>query len=242
MTVSVADSFFDDLGEAWGDWADGEGWSNSPAFLVVSDETDAATAALIEAGERLMRVDGYGNEVEPWQLTAGAWETPSFVSDIILTDRGPAVCVDTSGELPRPQGERMLRIIVEELEQRGVSGLIVYPGEEVYLGDFPKVKRPDVRYEPVPSTAARTWFVARSVSCTTTTGWDYHDFEYRARDGGWVWQRTSAERFADAPLDLIEELRREPQPKGRGQVTCILLPDDDSDWWLLPPIEIRQHR
>ena len=122
-TVTVANDLFDHL-QPW-PASIGDGWDGSAAFLVVSDAREEAAAALHAAGQRFMLVDEHGAELEPWQATDAY--TPSYVSDVYLTDRGPALWVDTKGDLPRAQAEAMVRILVEELERRHVSGQVAAP-------------------------------------------------------------------------------------------------------------------
>jgi hypothetical protein len=55
-----------------------------------------------------------------------------------------------------------------------------------------------------------------------------------------VTQRTAAERFDEPPNDLIVALREEPQGPGLGEVNGLLVPDDDSDFYPMPPESIRQ--
>jgi hypothetical protein len=151
------------------------------------------------------------------------------------------MCVDTDGELPRAQAEAILRILREELERRDVAAHVVVPDADVFDGRFPTLARPrTARLERETAAVRRAWFVVRGVTCVTTTGYAYEDFEYRACDGSWVRRRTDAERFPEPPTALVEDLRREPRPAERGEPSGILLPDDDSDWWPLPPIGIRQ--
>jgi hypothetical protein len=105
------------------------------------------------------------------------------------------------------------------------------------LAEVAAASRASARAERAPSA----WFIARGRFLTTTTGEPYEDFEYRTRGGGWVWERTSAEQFADAPVALVTELRRQPRADGVGEVDAIHLPADDSDWYPLPPKQIRPH-
>jgi hypothetical protein len=239
MAVTVADDCFDQQGE---EWSGGDGWHISPGVMVASDETEPAAAALHAAGQRWMFVDEHGVELDEWQVRFGDALTPSWVSDVFLTNRGPALVADTDGELPRPQGEAMLRIVVEELERSGVSAHVTAPDSDPLGGGLPTWKPPtsDTPAEPEAAAVPSAWFVARDVYCVTTTGRPYEDCEYRAADGSWVWERTAAEQFAKSPVAMIYDLRREPRPPNRGSVNGLYLPADNSDWLPLPPIKVRQ--
>ena len=114
-------------GEPW--YQDGEltGWSASPAFLVISRDMDGAAAALHAAGRRFYLVDELGHEVAGEDVDNSGGYTPNWVSDVYLTDSGPAIFVDTKGDLPRVMGQRMVDILVEELTARGVPARVTVP-------------------------------------------------------------------------------------------------------------------
>jgi hypothetical protein len=110
--VTTAPDIFDRMGARWEDGL-GEGWETSPVFLVVTEDTDKAVAALRAASPRLLRVNERGQEVN---LDASPDEyTPSYVSEVDVTNEGLEIYVDTDGELPKAMADAMLRIVVEEL-------------------------------------------------------------------------------------------------------------------------------
>lgn len=125
-SVTVDPDIFDSQGERCEEIFDG--WEGpSPYFLVVSDETDKAAEALHVAVGRCMCVDGYGNELTAAEM-ATTWEyTPNYYSPVYLTDRGPTAYLDTKGELPRAMAGTMLRILVEEVEARGITAYLTTP-------------------------------------------------------------------------------------------------------------------
>jgi hypothetical protein len=117
-TVTTAPDIFDRMGERW-EYGLGEGWETSPVFLVVTQDTDKAAAALRAASPRLMRVNERGQEVD---LEASPDEyTPGYVSEVDVTNEGLEIYVDTDGELPKAMADAMLRIVVEELVAANVT-------------------------------------------------------------------------------------------------------------------------
>jgi hypothetical protein len=238
MTVTVAPDLFDR--QAAEICPDGEGWMGSPAFLVVADDVPAAAAALYAAGELFMLLDEKGEEHEEWELVE--YWGPSYVSPVQLTAAGPMMWTDTKGELSAAMGTGMIRILVAELTARGVTAHVTAPSEDDLGADLPEWEPPPVPEPPRGPVAPRVWFIARSVRLTTTTGRRYGDWEYRTADGAWVGERTTAERFAEAPVDLVVTLRTDPVPPERGEVNGILLPDDDSPTGPLPPVHLRRPR
>ena len=235
MGVTVTPEIFDLQGVAY---PDGQGWETSPAFLVVTDDRLTAAAALHAAGDRFMKIDENGDELADWELEVDDTYTPNGVSAVHLADEGPVLSVDTKGELSVQMGDAMVRVLVAELTVRGVTAHVTAPPRDCSWVEAPQWAPPG---EPIAeSTVAHRWFITRTVFLTTTTGRPYVDTEYRAPDGSWVPRRTEAEHYQDAPVAFILSLRAEPVPSGRGQIECLLLPVDDSEWQPLPPESIRQ--
>ncbi|MCX2750014.1 hypothetical protein OOZ51_19695 [Arthrobacter sp. MI7-26] len=123
-----------DIFESQGERCEGifDGWEGpSPFFLVVSDETDKAAEALHVAIGRCMRVDGNGNgngnELTAAEMASTGEYTANYCSPVYLTARGPMAYLDTKGELPRAMAETMLRILVEEVEARGITADLTTP-------------------------------------------------------------------------------------------------------------------
>ncbi|MCZ9882718.1 hypothetical protein [Arthrobacter sp. B2a2-09] len=136
--VTVDPGIFDSQGERCEEIFDG--WEGpSPFFLVVSDETDKAAEALHVAIGRCMRVDGNGNELTAAQMATTGEYTANYCSPVYLTDKGPMAYLDTKGDLPRAMAETMLRILVEEVEARGITAYLTTPprGSESTAG-FPE--------------------------------------------------------------------------------------------------------
>jgi hypothetical protein len=237
MTVTVEPELFDAIGEP-----DGEGWEGSPAFLVVANDVAGAAAALHAAGERFMLIDEHGRELAEWESDTGETYTPNYVSDVGLSERGPVLWVDTKGYLTAAMGAAMVQALTEELTARGVTAHVTTPPHGLSSARLPQWQPPAAAPQGAPSgpEVPKTWFVCRSVERTTTDGRPYDDTEYRAADGTWGRRRTAAERFAEPPSDLVHRLRAEPRPPGRGEVNGMLLPDDDSEWYPMPPPELRE--
>lgn len=126
--VTTEPDIFDRMGERW-EAELGEGWETYPVFLVVTEDTDKAAAALQAATPRLMRVGGRGQEVDisadfsgdPYDNTA------SYVSDVYVTPEGLVIDIDTDGDLPKAMADAMLRIIVEELVSADVTAHVTTP-------------------------------------------------------------------------------------------------------------------
>jgi hypothetical protein len=114
-------------GEPWFDDGELTGWCASPAFLVVSQDTDGAAEALNAAGQRFALVNERGHEVAREEADHEGMYTPNWISDVYLTDSGPAIYVDTKGDLPRLMGQRMVEILVEELTARSVPARVTVP-------------------------------------------------------------------------------------------------------------------
>jgi hypothetical protein len=125
VSVTIARDIYDMQGDPY----NGEGWEIEPTFLVISDDSDGAAAALQAAGRRFLAVNDRGDELPDWQA-ARAWDnlTPSNVSNVQIIDAGPVLRVNTGGWLPTGMAARMLAILVEELEARAVTAHITGTG------------------------------------------------------------------------------------------------------------------
>ncbi|MGY3378839.1 hypothetical protein ACVWYS_000796 [Arthrobacter sp. TE12231] len=124
--VTVDPDIFDSQGEAYEEPLDGW-WGPSPFFLVISEETDKAAEALHVAVGRCMRVDGNGNELTAAEMAVTGEYTANYYSPVYLTGDGPVAYLDTKGELPRAMAETMLRILVEEVQARGITAYLTTP-------------------------------------------------------------------------------------------------------------------
>ena len=131
--ITVAD---DVLAQGEPFYEDGEvtGWSSSPAFLVSSDDIERAAAAVHAAGRRFYRLNELGREIDEDEMDVG-WNTPSWVSDVHLTDAGAVLYVDTKGDLTRAMGDAMIAVLTEELTARQVAAHIAALPRGVDVGD-----------------------------------------------------------------------------------------------------------
>ncbi|HEX2072207.1 MAG TPA: hypothetical protein VHF92_00365 [Geodermatophilus sp.] len=134
--VTVADNV---LAQGEPFFEDGEvtGWSSSPAFLITGDDVERTAAAVYSAGQRIFMLNEHGREIDESEMNVGYY-TPSWVSDVYVTDAGVVLFVDTNGDLTRKIGEAMIDIFVHELTARGVSAHIAalprgfQPGDQVW--------------------------------------------------------------------------------------------------------------
>jgi hypothetical protein len=123
-----------------------DGRSNEHVIITGSSDTRAAGIALSRASCRFGMVTDDGRELSNEEAEALDDEmeatgedgpyTPNYVSDVIFASRGPWCSVDCKGYIEPAMRERMIAIMVEELEQAGVSGRIEvpFPGEVNYGG------------------------------------------------------------------------------------------------------------
>jgi hypothetical protein len=125
MTVEVDPRVF-------GDMEDDDYLSNEHVIIVGSSDPDAAVRALARAGERFHSVAEDGRELTPEEADAEAGEiyTPNYVSGIRMAARGPWCYVDCKGEIPPPMRERMIAVLVEELEREGVNARVDVPSDD----------------------------------------------------------------------------------------------------------------
>ena len=118
--------------EAFGPDAD----RGSYEHVIITGAADprVAAAALSRAGDRFYSVTGDGRELGLEEGAAATGTdlpyTPNWVSEIHLAPRGPWCYVDCKGHIPPAMRERMIAILVEELERAGVSGRIEVPFED----------------------------------------------------------------------------------------------------------------
>jgi len=124
---------------------DNDGYANEHVIITGSSDPRAAGAALSRAGLRFMMVTEDGRELsddeaEALEQAAGTAGhalpyTPNYVSDVRFASRGPWCYVDCKGYIWPVMRERMIAILVEELERAGVSGRVeVPPSDELDYG------------------------------------------------------------------------------------------------------------
>ena len=126
---------------------EGDRSSHEHVIITSSAAPQAAAAALSRAGDRFYRVTQDGRE-----LSAQEWEafeeqtlapdtdvpyTPNWVSEICLARRGPWCYVDCKGYIPPAMRERMIAVLIEELERAGVSARVEVPAEDELDYDAP---------------------------------------------------------------------------------------------------------
>jgi hypothetical protein len=127
-----------------------DGSSHEHVIITGSPDPKAAVSALKRAGSRFSGVTEHGQEPTEaeWaaierhvQATGTDWPyTPNYVSAVGMAPRGPWCYVDCKGFIPAPMRERMIAVLVEELERAGVSARIEVPSmEECY----PEAAEPD---------------------------------------------------------------------------------------------------
>ncbi|GAB3968236.1 hypothetical protein GCM10029978_037290 [Actinoallomurus acanthiterrae] len=106
--------------------------SNEKVIIVGSSDPSAAKLALFRAGQRFYAVAEDGRELsgEEADAAAGDLYTPNWVSDVRLAPRGPWVYVDCKGYIWPAMRERMIKILVEELERAGVSARVEVPSDD----------------------------------------------------------------------------------------------------------------
>lgn len=104
----------------------GGGNSNEHVIIVGASDPQAAGIALHWAAQRFYQVTEDGRELI--EETTDCY-TPNYVSDIRLAARGPWCYVDCKGYIWSAMRERMIAILVEELDRAGVSGRIEVPTE-----------------------------------------------------------------------------------------------------------------
>lgn len=104
-----------------------DGWLAEPTFIVRSDQTDAAAEALSKAIRRCHRVTYEGRELSDAEARSTNEYIANYESPVYLTDEGPMAYLDTKGEWPRAMAETRLRIVIEEVNKRGINAYITTP-------------------------------------------------------------------------------------------------------------------
>jgi hypothetical protein len=122
--------------DVFGPAEDGVG-SQEHVIIAGSADPRAAGAALSRAGARFSGVteDGREPSEQEWEAIEeevratgkGFPYTPNYVSGVRLASRGPWCYVDCKGYIPPAMRERMIAVLVEELERSGVSGRVEVP-------------------------------------------------------------------------------------------------------------------
>jgi hypothetical protein len=118
-----------------------KGRSYEHVIITGAPRPKAAARALKRAGSRFSGVTEHGQEPTQAEWAAieaagGDWPyTPNYVSAVEMAPRGPWCYVDCKGFIPAPMRERMIAVLVEELERAGVSARVEVPSmEECYPG------------------------------------------------------------------------------------------------------------
>jgi hypothetical protein len=111
---------------------DAHGGSND-RLLLVSDDPERATLALQQAARRFAMVTQKGREITP---DGGgpevdfeeSMQTPSYVSEVGQSRRGPWLYVDCSGHISAPMRDAFLAIIRDEMARVGLTqGRLEHP-------------------------------------------------------------------------------------------------------------------
>lgn len=128
MGVEVAPEVFSLIGDSH---------SNERVIITGSSDRRAAGSALSQACVRFMMVTEDGLELSDEEAEALDAEmevtgedgpyTPNTVSGVTFATRGPWCSVDCKGYIEPAMRERMIAILVEELEHAGVSARVEVP-------------------------------------------------------------------------------------------------------------------
>jgi hypothetical protein len=110
------------------------GWSGSPSFLISPGDTAAAVDGVVAAAKRFAFINEDGHEIAEADLDGHEYNTPSWVG-AFHSAAGLVLVTDTSGDLPRLQGETMIAILTEELRARGVTARIEAMPRRLKLGE-----------------------------------------------------------------------------------------------------------
>lgn len=95
--------------------------------LVVSADPEKAADCLRRAGARLVNVSSsgfeWGGSSPPPQVDPDdpEVETPNYVSDVRISERGPWIYIDCKGYIPKPMKETFIRILREEIDRSGIQ-------------------------------------------------------------------------------------------------------------------------
>ena len=112
--------------EIWDDNGDLWGWEADPHFVIVTDDVDRASEALLAARERLLVTTYGGYEMDgssDYDGTEDA-DTPNYVAPPEPHPEGVAIYADTKHNMTVRMRDHMVQIIVEELERHGVSARV----------------------------------------------------------------------------------------------------------------------
>lgn len=123
--ITIADGVLAQ-GEPWDNGNPPEGWTGGAAFLISPGDSEAAIEAVRAAAKRFMMIDEHGHEMTQKEFERSDAYSPNYVGGY-RTDAALTLYPDTKGELPRVQGETMLRVLVQELEAHGVDAHIGIP-------------------------------------------------------------------------------------------------------------------
>lgn len=118
--------------------------SNEHVIITAASDPQAAADALNRAGLRFGMVTEDGRELSDEEAEALEEEmeetgedgpyTPNWVSPVGLASRGPWCYVDCKGYIEPAMRDRMIAILVEELENAGVSARVEVPSAEEMYG------------------------------------------------------------------------------------------------------------
>jgi hypothetical protein len=136
----------------------GDGHSNEHVIITGSSDPRAAGVALAQASGRFGMVTEDGRELSDEEAEAldeaceatgedGPY-TPNSVSGVTFAARGPWCYVDCKGHIEPAMRERMIAIMVEELERSGVSARIEVPSPSELDYGAPGILDPWIRLAP----------------------------------------------------------------------------------------------
>ena len=124
------------------DWQSnvGEFYDRDASWLLLSDDPQAAAAALHRVSNAFYSVSEDGRLLTPEQFEAETMGvepgtepyTPNYVGDVEVLPDGALIYVDTKSMLFPPMARTMMRLIIAELERTGTSARIARldPGDE----------------------------------------------------------------------------------------------------------------
>jgi hypothetical protein len=134
------------------------GYANEHVIITGAADRRAAGLALSQALGRFMSVTEDGRELSDEEAEALDEEmeatgddglyTPNSASDVTFATRGPWGSVDCKGYIWPAMRERMIAILVEELEQAGVSGRVEVPAPDELNYGGPGILDPWGRTNP----------------------------------------------------------------------------------------------
>jgi hypothetical protein len=135
-----------------------DGQANERVIVTGSSDPRAAGFALSQASGRFMMVTDDGRELSDEEAEAldeaieatgedGPY-TPNYVSGVCFASRGPWCYVDCKGYIGPAMRERMIAILVEELERAGVSARLEVPSVDELDYGAPGILDPWKRAAP----------------------------------------------------------------------------------------------